>query len=225
MTRSPRVVWVEEQVKSLPRQSRLLDVGFVGAYQTPFLHLALCEQNPELLLVGMDVDVDGLTRHKVSNSLAGDGYRLPFRDDAFDVLLFLEVLEHVYQPERMFKEFTRVLRPEGKLILTTPNAWSWNRMARFWLCGSMKTRTQRQVYRGYLAAPDHVRFYEPLSLMNVLYDHEFETQSLVTKNHSIPFLSRFLRPLFLLDLQFWPMNRLGSYICLVARNLKQGNPS
>ena len=52
--------------------------------------------------------------------------------------------------------------------------------------------------------------------MNMLCDHGFETVELVTKNHSIPYLGRYSRDLAVLDWQFWPMNRLGGYICLVA---------
>ena len=120
----------------------------------------------------------------------------------------------------MFNEFARVLKPEGKLILSTPNAWAWDRISRYWMWGSLKSRTQRGVYRSYLGASDHVRFFEPLSLMNVLYDYGFETRKVVTKNHSFPFLSRYFPRLRLLDLQFWPLNRFGGYICLIAKNVK-----
>ncbi len=53
--------------------------------------------------------------------LRGDGMRLPFRDAVFDVVFGIDVIEHVPDEERLINEALRVLRPGGRLILTTPN--------------------------------------------------------------------------------------------------------
>jgi SAM-dependent methyltransferase len=52
-----------------------------------------------------------------------DAYHLPFRDEAFDVVLCAEVLEHMHSPALALREFRRVLRSGGKLLLTTPFAF------------------------------------------------------------------------------------------------------
>ena len=46
---------------------------------------------------------------------------LPFRPDAFDLVSFMEVIEHTRSPEASLDETARVLRPGGRLALTTPN--------------------------------------------------------------------------------------------------------
>jgi len=47
---------------------------------------------------------------------------LPFDDDSFDLILFSEVLEHFdFHPLAFFKELRRILKPGGKIIITTPN--------------------------------------------------------------------------------------------------------
>lgn len=51
--------------------------------------------------------------------IVGDVHNLPFEDDTFDVILCTEVLEHLMQPQRAIDEMRRVLKPKGKLILTT----------------------------------------------------------------------------------------------------------
>ena len=45
-----------------------------------------------------------------------------FKDDTFDTIFFTEILEHIaFNPIPMWKEIHRVLRPRGKIIVTTPN--------------------------------------------------------------------------------------------------------
>lgn len=52
-----------------------------------------------------------------------DAYRLPFGDEAFDVVLCAEVLEHMHSPALALAEVRRVLKGGGKLLLTTPFAY------------------------------------------------------------------------------------------------------
>lgn len=48
-------------------------------------------------------------------------YVLPFARASFDAVLCFETVEHFSEPFRLIKEMSRVLRPGGNLILTTPN--------------------------------------------------------------------------------------------------------
>jgi 2-polyprenyl-3-methyl-5-hydroxy-6-metoxy-1,4-benzoquinol methylase len=59
-----------------------------------------------------------------SRGLVGDACQLPVRDESVDVVVSSEMVEHTAAPERAVAELARVLRPDGWLILTTPNrAW------------------------------------------------------------------------------------------------------
>ncbi|MEH2139780.1 class I SAM-dependent methyltransferase [Nostoc sp.] len=49
---------------------------------------------------------------------------LPFKDESFDVVTMLAVLEHIEHENEILKEIYRVLVPQGKLILTVPSVWS-----------------------------------------------------------------------------------------------------
>jgi malonyl-CoA O-methyltransferase len=48
-------------------------------------------------------------------------HQLPFHNDRFDIVLLLDVIEHLYKVQLTLTEIRRVLKPEGKLIITTPS--------------------------------------------------------------------------------------------------------
>jgi SAM-dependent methyltransferase len=47
--------------------------------------------------------------------------RLPFPDNGFDLLVSIDVHEHLQRPELLAAEFFRVLTPGGRAVVTTPN--------------------------------------------------------------------------------------------------------
>jgi ubiquinone/menaquinone biosynthesis C-methylase UbiE len=50
-----------------------------------------------------------------------DLYHLPYPDAAFQAVVMREVLEHIRRPEEALREVSRVLKPGGVFIMTTPN--------------------------------------------------------------------------------------------------------
>lgn len=61
------------------------------------------------------VDIDPARNPEV----VADVHDLPFKDEEFDIILCIEVLEHVLDPRRAIAEMNRVLKVGGTLILTT----------------------------------------------------------------------------------------------------------
>ena len=49
---------------------------------------------------------------------------LPFEGDCFDTIILSDVLEHIPEPERLWCEMTRVLAPQGKIIMNVPFYYS-----------------------------------------------------------------------------------------------------
>jgi len=49
----------------------------------------------------------------------------PFSDNRFDLVWSTEVIEHLENPEFSLSEMKRILKPGGKIILTTPNSDVW----------------------------------------------------------------------------------------------------
>jgi ubiquinone/menaquinone biosynthesis C-methylase UbiE len=50
-----------------------------------------------------------------------DAESLPFENEAFDIVVSCECLEHVPHPQKMIDELYRVIKKEGNVILTTEN--------------------------------------------------------------------------------------------------------
>jgi SAM-dependent methyltransferase len=63
----------------------------------------------------------GLEQNNTSGlDVVGDICILPFRSYSIDNALCAEVLEHVWDSEKLFRELNRILKPNGRLLLTTP---------------------------------------------------------------------------------------------------------
>jgi ubiquinone/menaquinone biosynthesis C-methylase UbiE len=60
-----------------------------------------------------------------SSIIRGVGESIPVSDDSVDLVISYEVLEHVQDPELVFKEVARVLRRDGVFHFTTPNYMSF----------------------------------------------------------------------------------------------------
>jgi SAM-dependent methyltransferase len=53
----------------------------------------------------------------------GNADALPFADASFDTVLCTQVIEHVREPAAVIAQCARVLRPDGRLILSAPQYW------------------------------------------------------------------------------------------------------
>lgn len=63
------------------------------------------------------------TTEDSSPDVLGSACEIPIRTGAVDIVLCTQVIEHVPEPDKMLREFHRVLRPGGSLILTGPMYW------------------------------------------------------------------------------------------------------
>ena len=99
----------------------MLDVGCDGGTFTEHM-VKSCKPS---FTAALDLDFKAISYAKakrpIAEFLVADGLRLPFRDEAFELVTIMEVLEHVHEPKSMLKEAYRVLRKGGLLVALVPN--------------------------------------------------------------------------------------------------------
>jgi SAM-dependent methyltransferase len=58
--------------------------------------------------------------HDRAEFRVGDIAQLPYQDGTLDLVIASEVIEHAPDPRKVMEEIARVLRPDGKLVVTIP---------------------------------------------------------------------------------------------------------
>jgi ubiquinone/menaquinone biosynthesis C-methylase UbiE len=108
-----RDMWVKEKAMQIPRGSKVLDAGAgTGRYRNLFLHcdykaLDFCKEPSTI-------------GHYIKMDFVCDVTSIPVPSESIDVILCTEVLEHVPEPIKVIKEFSRILKKGGTLLLTAP---------------------------------------------------------------------------------------------------------
>lgn len=160
---------------------KILDVGCGAGSNLIWLASAISAHSPTLH--GIDVSpraVQECQRLGIASKVLDLNVEpLPFPDRSLDVVICMEVVEHLYNTDLLIGEIARVLPPGGRMILTTPNLSSWaNRVASmagyqpFSLDVSFKKGYGRP--RGYDSVNGHIKAFSRRALIEYLADFGFD---------------------------------------------------
>jgi len=121
---SSREAWVKNALASIPEGSLLLDAGAGELrYKKHCSHLKYTSQ--DFAQYNGSGDCRGLQTESWDQTkldIVSDICAIPRPDAHFDAILCVEVFEHLPEPCMAIKEFARLLKSGGRLILTAPFA-------------------------------------------------------------------------------------------------------
>lgn len=151
----PRLQWIEN-TRLIKDSKKMLDIGCANG---EFLKFA---QNYQWDTYGIEISDEGYKESlkkgiKVLNAPLRE-CKLP--DNEFDCVSLWDVIEHLISPIDELKEIYRVLKPNGKLYISTPN--------------HLKGLVQGKDWFGYNASYEHLFYFEPSTIITMLSNVGFK---------------------------------------------------
>lgn len=126
--RTPQTIYDEHIYRysfaaGLTKDKAVLDVACGTGYGVDYMAKKGAKQ-----VVGVDISLEAVNygwerygREGKTDFVCGDGLKLPFSDNSFDVVVSFETIEHIRRYGRFLAECRRVLRQDGLLVCSTPN--------------------------------------------------------------------------------------------------------
>ncbi|WP_371784576.1 class I SAM-dependent methyltransferase [Streptosporangium subroseum] len=134
--RERRAVLARE-LRRLGTPGRALDIGAAGGGNTR----VLVRHGWDALVADYSETAVRFARERGLKAIHADARDLPLPDMRFDLVLALDVLEHIEEDDRAVREIVRVLRPGGTALITVPcdmALWSAHDLA----CGHVRRYTR-----------------------------------------------------------------------------------
>jgi SAM-dependent methyltransferase len=162
--------------------ARILDVGAAPYHLTVMLKKIGCKIDATNLVSGEYEEI--IERYYdikiINNDL--EHAKFPFQYNFFDYLLFSETVEHLnFNCENLFKEFYRILKPGGKIFITTPNLVRLNNRLKL-LIGKSTNFNIEKAFFSHI----HFREYTASEIIYILKIAGFEIKKLSYINFDYP---------------------------------------
>lgn len=114
---APKLKMAARLASKLPDKAKVLDAGCGAGYVSSGLA-------GRLDLTGVDIEKAAIKfcqKNRQGKFLIANLEKLPFKNNYFDLVIFTNTIEHLEDPSLSLSELKRVLKPNGKLFVTTEN--------------------------------------------------------------------------------------------------------
>jgi len=143
----PPEMWSMNSVikKILKKKGQILEVGPGNWPKSPIINT-----------IFLELTVTGAYNLKRIGARASTGSieNIPFKDKTFDIVIALEVIEHVPNVQQSFLEIKRVLKKKGLLIFSTP--------------------IHQKLWTHFDSLAGHLRRFDPIELLEIVYRNNFQ---------------------------------------------------
>lgn len=164
----------EEFKKYIWENANILDLGCGNGRLVSFLN-KITKDSPLLQrtvlcnrYVGLDISEEIIKTAKKNHPgfefLIGDFSKLPFEDDTFDIIFSIASFHHIPSEElrlEALEEMKRVLRKDGKILMTVWNLWDQEKYQRYiksttdeWISNNYSSNEMRSLKSSHLAPLD-----------------------------------------------------------------------
>lgn len=117
---------------------KILDVGAGEGYFTSLLGEYLKEKysiSPSQIIRACDLYPENFKYREVICDKIDVNRNFPYEDNLFDIVCCIEVIEHIEDQFHLIRELYRITKPDGKVIVTTPNVLNINSRIRSFYSG------------------------------------------------------------------------------------------
>jgi len=161
---------VDATLRFIPKKGKLLEIGSYPFDVTKYL----IEKGYEV----KGIDINHIKQTLGVSHCDIEKENLPFDADTFDIILMMEVFEHLgVNPIYALKEIYRVLKPGGIFVITTPNILRLQNLKsiifRRKQLATLRSLTQKESL-GYMG---HIREYTRRELKEILEHCKYEINS------------------------------------------------
>lgn len=113
--------WFKRLILKELGNGNLLEIGCGGGAL-----LAEISESTSGRVVGCDLKRERakVAENRLPDIVQCDGCSLPFADETFDVVVAIELLEHIPEPKYLIRDIIRVLSPSGSIFIKTPNKFT-----------------------------------------------------------------------------------------------------
>ena len=117
-------------IRMIGKNKNVLDIGCYDGFITEKI------RNYGNKVTGVEVSKQGVKWCKVRKIKVIEQdleTKFPFKDNSFDTVFGGEIIEHIFDTDSLLQEIRRILKPNGSLVLTTPNIASLTRRLKLFL--------------------------------------------------------------------------------------------
>lgn len=175
---------IEKLIEMIPTNKIILDIGCYDGTISKLIK----EKNNVAVCLDMSLNALNMAKKKGLECVLTNADNLPFKGNSFDIVVASEIIEHIFDTGNFLDEINKILKSNGKLILTTPNLALLDNRLRL-LLGLQPHYCEIELENG----AGHIRGFTKKSLKNLIEKHGFGVEKIRSDILFIPILNAVLR--------------------------------